>query len=268
MVKCSDIRLAEFCRSPCRERGLKCPQRANVSRLLSRSPCGERGLKSPPSGRRRHRRASLPVRGAWIEIFPARVLHCARNVAPRAGSVDEIRSRKERCRTGRCRSPCGERGLKWTSLATPVEIALCHSPCGERGLKFNKIIGRGIRGNRRSPCGERGLKFHTINRLSLLSKSLPVRGAWIEITIIACNQSHDIRRSPCGERGLKSGGGKNSPPPQSRSPCGERGLKCVPALVPVPALCRSPCGERGLKSENAVKNNFHYRVAPRAGSVD
>ena len=31
---------------------------------------------------------------------------------------------------------------------------------------------------------------------------------------------------------------------------------------------RSPCGERGLKSENAVKNNFHYRVAPRAGSVD
>ena len=33
-----------------------------------RSPCGERGLKSLPRGCARARAASLPVRGAWVEI--------------------------------------------------------------------------------------------------------------------------------------------------------------------------------------------------------
>ena len=78
--------------------------------LRSRSPCGERGLKysfhqlssSVPKSlpvrgawieiylnkEREQHAASLPVRGAWIEI-PANFRadwHCA--VAPRAGSVD------------------------------------------------------------------------------------------------------------------------------------------------------------------------------------
>ena len=79
--------------------------------LRSRSPCGERGLKSTICARRKARKRSLPVRGAWIEIaasfvpragesgsLPVRgawieieelteetLLNC---VAPRAGSVD------------------------------------------------------------------------------------------------------------------------------------------------------------------------------------
>ena len=36
--------------------------------MLSRSPCGERGLKLLYARAARHGKASLPVRGAWIEI--------------------------------------------------------------------------------------------------------------------------------------------------------------------------------------------------------
>ena len=35
---------------------------------VSRSPCGERGLKSPVNSQPQMVMASLPVRGAWIEI--------------------------------------------------------------------------------------------------------------------------------------------------------------------------------------------------------
>ena len=34
-------------------------------------------------------------------------------------------------------------------------------------------------------------------------KSLPVRGAWIEISMEILSYTNALRRSPCGERGLK-----------------------------------------------------------------
>ena len=37
------------------------------------------------------------------------------------------------------------------------------------------------------------------------ARSLPVRGAWVEIYCPAARLSADGRRSPCGERGLKYG---------------------------------------------------------------
>ena len=57
-------------RSPCGERGLKylraierpCP-------TLGRSPCGERGLKFTDRRMRIIYPQSLPVRGAWVEIY-------------------------------------------------------------------------------------------------------------------------------------------------------------------------------------------------------
>ena len=80
---------------------------------------------------------SLPVRGAWVEIYSAEG------------------------HTAKCsRSPCGERGLKFApvcddmslSLSLPVRGAwvemmfpksadlscTCRSPCGERGLKLTE----------------------------------------------------------------------------------------------------------------------------------
>ncbi len=78
---------------------------------------------------------SLPVRGAWIEMKPAREWE------PEAEG----------------RSPYGERGLKF---------------------KFRRI---NIRTESRSPYGERGLKLLSCRQLFVSARSLPVRGAWIEM---------------------------------------------------------------------------------------
>ena len=54
------------------------------------------------------------------------------------------------------------------------------SPQGERGLKFHvadtagQFVGR-------SPQGERGLKYSVVIAAAEEKKSLPARGAWIEI---------------------------------------------------------------------------------------
>ena len=55
------------------------------------------------------------------------------------------------------------------------------SPCGERGLKcaVDGSVGD-LRG--RSPCGERGLKWKNAAKYGIDSRSLPVRGAWVEIS--------------------------------------------------------------------------------------
>ena len=60
---------------------------------------------------------SLPVWGAWIEIFLA-----LQGFFSRAG-----------------RSPCGERGLKYRRPAA-LGAGARRSPCGERGLKSVKIL--------------------------------------------------------------------------------------------------------------------------------
>ena len=78
-------------RSPCGERGLKCPSAGESGCCaVGRSPCGERGLKYKRPKKAYHRLTSLPVRGAWIEI---RWTTCTTT-------------------TRQSRSPCGERGLK------------------------------------------------------------------------------------------------------------------------------------------------------------
>ena len=76
-------------RSPCGERGLKWHDYWSVADgLPRRSPCGERGLKLLAAGWLLARSASLPVRGAWIEINSPNKRHAPAHVAPRAGSVD------------------------------------------------------------------------------------------------------------------------------------------------------------------------------------
>ena len=92
----------------------------------------------PISADLRKNARSLPVRGAWIEI------------------VRDFDEKIPRI----CRSPCGERGLKYVSLyplfrftsSLPVRGAWIEMP--SEGERFTAI------------------------------ESLPVRGAWIEITSI------------------------------------------------------------------------------------
>ena len=55
--------------------------------------------------------------------------------------------------------------------------------------------------------------------------SLPVRGAWVEIAHSCSMRRRSVCRSPCGERGLKLRKLLHNASSFSRSPCGERGLK-------------------------------------------
>ena len=122
-------------RSPCGERGLKSAVAPSSAPNRRRSPCGERGLKLAVLMQLCGWAASLPVRGAWVEIV-------------------EIFGAPESA----CRSPCGERGLKYA----PASAGRCtqrRSPCGERGLKSLPRAWAHHARARRSPCGERGLKW-------------------------------------------------------------------------------------------------------------
>ena len=79
------------------------------------------------------------------------------------------------------RSPHGERGLKLSDGLKLVVTPSGRSPHGERGLKYPQIyIADDALG--RSPHGERGLKLRLLGRTSTrFMRSLPSRGAWIEI---------------------------------------------------------------------------------------
>ena len=98
-------------------------------------------------------RASLPSRGAWIEIPWAR-----------------------RCITGKRRSPHGERGLKSHVVEADGQEAACRSPHGERGLKWFLRI-RLMVGLRRSPHGERGLKLMLLGSIGTSIDVAPLTGS-------------------------------------------------------------------------------------------
>ena len=77
------------------------------------------------------------------------------------------------------------------------------SPSGERGLKSLKLCVDFSHVAGRSPSGERGLKSVVSGLRGRLVRSLPIRGAWIEINISAYKEQLWNGRSPSGERGLK-----------------------------------------------------------------
>ena len=122
------------------------------------------------------------------------------------------------------RSPHGERGLKYAAGGPASRIGVCRSPHGERGLKFRCRRRRCGRCGR-SPHGERGLKLDPQRDCLGLQKSLPTRGAWIEIAASLVFALDGFCRSPHGERGLKFGRLFGVNIPKRRSPHGERGLK-------------------------------------------
>ena len=133
------------------------------------------GFSWPPTS------VSLPPRGAWIEMSVG--TYCIRAVEslPPRGAWIEIMLYYSYSKERGCRSPRGERGLKCKEV---------EQYCGDT--------------SRRSPRGERGLKFFCLYLQAFLLLSLPPRGAWIEICQGAISPCDSARRSPRGERGLKS----------------------------------------------------------------
>ena len=167
------------------------------------------------------------------------------------------------------RSPCGERGLKlerepqeerrvpslpvrgaWIEMLSVVVLMLgrmCRSPCGERGLKYAQRHQAHPSAWRRSPCGERGLKYPPLCYHFSRRKSLPVRGAWIEIGK-AARLAHQPSSLPVRGAWIEMLGN-----------CGTS------------AICRWSLPVRGawieIYSLYALLMSSQF-VAPRAGSVD
>ena len=153
-----------------------------------RSPCGERGLKCYFSVCVRQKSKSLPVRGAWIEIAARRGVACLiLSSLPVRGAWIEIVCVRQK---SKYKKSLPVRGAwieicPWPSAACTPR---CRSPCGERGLKSPSSGGWCGRWWRRSPCGERGLKYYVGGAVVLVARSLPVRGAWIEMLLMQCGE--------------------------------------------------------------------------------
>ena len=148
-----------------------------------------------------------------------------------------------------CRSPHGERGLKYdqdhrrrprdqslSSWRAWIEIVPCpasgrvgpgRSPHGERGLKLRCSQTAELLESCRSPHGERGLKFDQAHVAGGIAGRSPHGERGLKLIVQPCLACPMRGRSPHGERGLKS-----------------RGI----GLILYDAFCRSPHGERGLKS--------------------
>ena len=138
-----------------------------------------------------------------------------------------------------CRSPYGERGLKYngqkakSGLNKSLSLRRAWIEIAKRGTKHPFQTSR-------SPYGERGLKLPVVTGLGVIGVSLSLRRAWIEILTILVMpttiRSLSLRRAwieivrdaPESDR------------PYCRSPYGERGLKFVfPDLVPTEHLSLS-----------------------------
>ena len=79
---------------------------------FGRSPSGERGLKSRVHGAAGGDMRSLPIRGAWIEIFHLIGTTLPILSLPIRGAWIEIGSSTTGTKERDSRSPFGERGLK------------------------------------------------------------------------------------------------------------------------------------------------------------
>ncbi len=123
------------------------------------------------------------------------------------------------------------------------------------------------------------------------SPSLPIRGAWIEISNACWILPDAPGRSPSGERGLKWVEGVEDHVVEESLPIRGAWIEmCLVNGVSQTANCRSPSGERGLKYDRCghihqgceslpirgawieihdIINTPHQKtVAPHPGSVD
>ena len=106
-------------------------------------------------------------------------------------------------------------------------------------------------------------------QLPFASKSLPPRGAWIEICEDGGLYGVNPGRSPHGERGLKyPGAGTGQPGADGRSPHGERGLK-YHRQQPVAHVTQSlPPRGAWIEITILLPKKKTPQVAPPTGSVD
>ena len=130
-----------------------------------------------------------------------------------------------------------------------MHIICCRSPLGERGLKYK--IGPTSRNNARSLSAWRAwieIEQNARNR-SKYRRSLSAWRAWIEISRTATSCHFTKCRSPLGERGLKLHLIYRLINIDTMSLSAWRAWIEISFLIPLTVLVagRSPLGERGLK---------------------
>ena len=111
----------------------------------------------------------------------------------------------------------------------------------------------------RSPHGERGLKYIGNQWEGVEAKSLPPRGAWIEIEKFGKKSSEISSRSPHGERGLKYLCRQNHNPYTKSLP--PRG-----AWIEIVNIVNPPCTAKSLPPRGAWIEILYAREKMRIGS--
>ena len=110
--------------------------RSSSCSARGRSPRGERGLKCGRRARSRRSCPSLPSRGARVEIQVVLRRPDAIQSLPSRGARVEMSYIRYTRPPPSCRSPRGERGLKYRLQRHTLHAGVGRSPRGERGLKW------------------------------------------------------------------------------------------------------------------------------------
>ena len=200
------------------------------------------------SSPKEHVRWSLPIRGAWIEM---RSWRRSTPIAPRRSPSGErglkLRGDPRTDRLRHRRSPSGERGLKSGHHQRDQRPDRRRSPSGERGLKSCRPM-RPRSGVGRSPSGERGLKSRVLYVVLQFHTSLPIRGAWIEISSNTIT-SPSIKSLPIRGAWIEIYLLGAFVADWGSLPIRGAWIEILCCVITVMAnVSRSPSGERGLKS--------------------
>ena len=147
--------------------------------LLRRSPHGERGLKFTTRRLDVMCQVSLSSWRAWIEM----------------GSWDAVECPVKSLSSWRA-------WIEMWIMCADTSVTLCRSPHGERGLKY-EILGGELVGFGSLSSWRAWIEMGCNCLDALLSESLSSWRAWIEIYAKWTPNTRFKRRSPHGERGLK-----------------------------------------------------------------
>ena len=97
---------------------------------------------------------------------------------------------------------CARRISIYRQLLSSYTLCSGRSPYGERGLKLDAQF-FGVAQRRSLPIRGAWVEINLSQADDYLYRSLPIRGAWVEMTLLARMPSGSFGRSPYVERGLK-----------------------------------------------------------------
>ena len=104
--------------------------------------------------------------------------------------------------------------------------------------------------------------------LLLIVASLPMRGAWIEIIVVSIVNAFCTRRSPCGERGLKFANRQQSKQFAASLPMRGAWIEIILLVAFLSILVSLPMRGAWIEITVASVIRILLIVAPHAGSVD